>query len=311
MQDLAKADYFGEGRDDNPYWNESVWFSFSIPEQHKHGFIQYYFRPNMNLLNGGPVMWDPSGTYVWNCLYYNWSHLQAMPEGAEKFNMRANNSLSVKMIEPLTRYQIHYDNEDFKMDLEWQAIAPMHVLRSKDAGQQSTQKFHMEQPGKMRGTIWRDGEAMPIDCFSMRDTSYGPRVYNTASTGGYFWGIAEHSAFHAIAKGEGAEQQVIGGFIWKDGELASLVSGRRYVEEYGPLDPKKVVFEAKDELGRTIRATGTLDDGLVFTGYTDRTVVWSLIQWDWDGITHWGDNQEFCSSLRFRRIARGDIKLGG
>ena len=27
MTDLSFADHFGAGRDDNPYWNESVWFS--------------------------------------------------------------------------------------------------------------------------------------------------------------------------------------------------------------------------------------------------------------------------------------------
>ena len=310
MTTLPQADRFFEETENHPYWNESVWFSISIPEQRKHGLIQYYFRPNMGMLNGGPVLWDSSGTNVWNCLYYNWSHLQHIPEGAKKFDMRANNSLTVKVLEPLSRYAITYDNEDYKLDLQWNAIAPMHVLKSKETGQQAAQKFHMEQPGRMTGTMELNGQTHAINCYSMRDTSYGPRVYASASTGGYFWGIAETSAFHAIAKGEGRQQNVIGGFLWKDGELASLVSGTRTVDEYGKLGPKRVNFEATDALGRTINATGKIDQGLVFTGYTDRTVVWSLLEWDWDGVTHWGDNQEFCSSLRFRRIARGDIKLG-
>ncbi len=309
MSELPQADRFGP-IDDHPYWNESVWFSFSIPELRQHGLIQYYFRPNMNLLNGGPAMWDASGTNVWDCLYYNWSHLQAIPEGAEKFNMTANNSLSVKVLEPLERYSISYDNEDFKLDLEWRAIAPMHVLKSKDPGQKWAQKFHMEQVGRLTGTLCRDGQEHNINCFSMRDTSYGPRVYNTSSLGGYFWGVADDSAFHAIAKGDGAEQDVIGGFLWRDGQLASLESGVRRVEEYGQYGPKRVIFEARDQMGREVRAVGNIDEGLKFTGYTDRTVVWSLVEWDVDGTTHWGDNQEFCPSLRFRRIARGDIKLG-
>jgi len=29
MQPLPQADRFSDDRDDNPYWNESVWFSFS------------------------------------------------------------------------------------------------------------------------------------------------------------------------------------------------------------------------------------------------------------------------------------------
>jgi hypothetical protein len=134
MTDLSFADSFGEGRTESPYWNESVWFSLSVPERRIHGMIQYYFRPNMGMLNGGPCLWDPSGTFQWNCLYYNWSHLQAMPEGAAKFDMHARNSLRVKMIEPLQRYKIDYDKEGFELDLTWEAIAPVHELRTGDPG---------------------------------------------------------------------------------------------------------------------------------------------------------------------------------
>lgn len=310
MNNLPQADRFFDNPSENPYWNESVWFSFSLPEQRIHGAIQYYFRPNMHMLNGGPMVWDQTGTHSWNCLYYNWSHLQALPPGAQKFDMTANNSLSVKVLEPLTRYAIRYDNDDFALDLEWRAIGPVHELKAGDPGQKATFKFHIEQPGRMTGIMRRDGQEFVIDCFSMRDTSYGPRDYASTASGGYFWGIAENSAFHAIAKGEGAEQNVIGGFIWKDGEMASLVSGTRRVVEFGRHGPKRVAFEATDKLGRTINAVGQIDEGLIFTGYTDHSVVWSLLEWDWNGVTHWGDNQEFCSALRFRRIARGDIKLG-
>jgi hypothetical protein len=310
MSELPQADRFSDDRNDNPYWNESVWFSISKPEEHLHGFVQYYFRPNMGMLNGGPVLWNPSGTFSWNCLYYNWSHLQAMPPGAKKFDMTARNSLSVKVIEPLKRYSIRYDKEGLGMNLIWEAIGPMHELKTGDAGQQKTAKFHIEQPGRLTGTIDLDGKRIAIDCFSMRDTSYGPREYESLATGGYFWGIAEHSAFHAIAMGEGERQKVIGGFIWKDGEMASLAAGTRRVVEFGAFGPRRVEFEATDKLGRTLRATGRLDDGLIFTGYTDHTVVWSLTEWDWNGVTHWGDNQEFCSAVRFRKIARKELALG-
>jgi hypothetical protein len=109
MDQLPIPDRFSDGRTNNPYWNENVWFSVSIPERHIHGLIQYCFRHNMGLQIGGPVLWDPSGTFQWNCLYYNWSHLQAMPAGVEKYDMSVRNSLSVKVLEPLKRYKIDYD----------------------------------------------------------------------------------------------------------------------------------------------------------------------------------------------------------
>jgi hypothetical protein len=54
---LPRADRFCDQRTDDPYWNESVWFSISKPEERLHGLIQYYFRPNMGMLNGGPMLW--------------------------------------------------------------------------------------------------------------------------------------------------------------------------------------------------------------------------------------------------------------
>lgn len=310
MTDLNFADYFGEGRDDNPYWNESVWFSFSIPEKRIHGSIQYYFRPNMGMLNGGPNMWDAQNHYQWNCLHYQWSHLQAMPEDAKKFDMKARNSLSCRMLEPLKRYKIDYDKDGLEMDLVWEAIGPCHELHTGDSGQQATAKFHIEQPGRMAGMIRRHGVDYPIDCFSMRDTSYGAREYESLACGGYFWGISQDSSFHALCMGAGREGNCIGGYIMKDGEMASTVSGKRQVLEYGEFGPSRVAFEATDTLGRTMKATGIIDPGLIFTGYTDHTVVWSLAEWDWDGVTHWGDNQEFSPAERFRLIARGEKQLG-
>jgi hypothetical protein len=309
MSVLPQADRFSEHRSDNPYWNESVWFSISHPATRLHGFLHYYFRPNMGMLNGGPVLWDPSGTFTWNCLYYNWSHLQAAPANAQKFDMTARNSLAVKVLEPLTRYSIRYDKDGLQLDLIWEAIGPVHELKTGDAGQERTAKFHIEQPGRLRGTLRLDGRDVAIDCFSMRDTSYGPREYESLATGGYFWGIAANSAFHAIAIGEGSDQRVIGGFMWRDGTLASLAKGTRTIAEFGTYGPRRVEFHATDTIGRTLHATGRLDEGLIFTGYTDHTVVWSLLEWDWNGETHWGDNQEFCSAVRFRKIARQELTL--
>jgi hypothetical protein len=307
---LPPADRFSDHRTADPYWNESVWFSLSKPEEHLHGLIQYYFRPNMGLLNGGPVIWDPSGTLQSNCLYYNWAHLQALPPNVTKFDMQALNSLAVKVLEPLTRYSIRYNKDGCEIDCVWEAIGPVHVLHTSDPSQQKTARFHIEQPGRLKGMLRLDGRSIAIDCFSMRDTSSGPRNYESLATGGYFWGIAANSSFHAIAKSDDAEQRVTGGFIWKDGQLASLASGTRRITEYGRHGPKRVLLEATDKIGRTIRATGEIDEGLVFTGYTDHTVIWSLMRWNWDGVEHWGDNQEFCSAVRFRKIARGELQLG-
>ena len=54
-------------------------------------------------------------------------------------------------------YKIDYDKEGFEMDLVWEANGPPHELHTGDAGQQSTAKFHIEQPGRMQGMVRRHG----------------------------------------------------------------------------------------------------------------------------------------------------------
>ena len=143
---------------------------------------------------------------------------------------------------------------------------------------------------------------------------YGARDYESLAFGGYFWGIGDAGSFHALCMNDGTgwtrEAKCIGGYIMQDGEMASLVSGRRTVLDYGQFGPAKVRFEGTDTLGRSMEATGSIDPGLVFTGYTDHTVVWSLTEWLWNGATYWGDNQEFCPDEPFRQMARGEIRMG-
>ena len=147
MTALPQADRFCANRTNDPYWNESAWFSFSIPERKIHGLIYYFFRPNMNLLMGGPAMWDPSGACSWNCLYFDWHHIQPIPPAAEKFHFTAPNSLAVEVVEPLQVYDIHYDSNGFKLDLTWTAVAaPHHFLgmEIEATGASADNRLHLE-----------------------------------------------------------------------------------------------------------------------------------------------------------------------
>jgi hypothetical protein len=114
LKDLSKADQFCPIPTHDPYWNESSWFSFSIPERKFHGFIYYFFRPNMNLLVGGPAIWDPSGCHS-------------------------------------KRYRIRYDKLGCQIDLEWTAIADANEFEMEQHayGASTERRFHIEQAGRV------------------------------------------------------------------------------------------------------------------------------------------------------------------
>jgi hypothetical protein len=308
LYDLSKADQFCPTPNNDPYWNESSWFSFSIPGRKLHGMIYYFFRPNMNLLVGGPIIWDPSGCHTWNCLYNDWQHIQAIPTGARKYDFTAANSLTVQMIEPAMKYGIAYDRLGCRIELEWTAIANANetAMEEHAYGASTESRFHFEQAGRIRGTVELRGERCEIDCFSMRDCSYGRRVLGTTAKGGYFWAIAdERTAFHAQTRGQYGEEAVVGGFLLRDGEMHDLVSGTRRIVQAGAYTPASWVLEATDGLGRTIQAECRTHSDLLFTGYPDIAITWSLLEVDFDRKKGWGDSQEFYPREDFRQRLRG------
>jgi len=308
MKELPPADRFCPTRTASPYWNESAWFSFSIPERGLHGFVYYFFRPNMGLLIGGPAMWDSSGVHNYDCLYYDFHQLQAMPKDAEKFNFIAPNSLSVKVAEALKTYHLRYDANGFKLDLEWQAISePHHFLgmEIEATGASSENRLHLEQCGRVKGKIEHRGETYHIDCYSLRDTSYGVRQVDNAGRGSYFWGIlSPDTAFHTMTMGDGEEQKAVGGFITRDGKMSTLVRGTRRILRNGRYTPAAFRFEGEDELGRKIVVTARPKSDLLFNGFPRLQVIWSLLEVDFDGQTGWGDIQEFVPAEQFRQMER-------
>ncbi len=286
----------------HPHWIDSACFYLSVPELRLHGIVFYFFRPNLNLLTGGPVIWDPSGQTALDCLHYNFSQYQPIPASAQKFDFQAANSLRVTTLEPQSRYALAYAFGGLEFELEWQATAPVHAAASHDPT-----SFHAEQAGRMTGRLQIEGRKIPVDCASLRDLSYGVRDYAKVHPGAYCWGSTGADVFQILSMGTGQEQKVLAGFLHRDGETARLISGTRRIDAYGRYGARRVTIDAVDALGRPLHVEGKLDDGLLFSANTTHTVVWSFTEWDWQGRQCWGDNQEFYPAPTFRRMARGEV----
>lgn len=309
MTDQPNLDRFCKTRSDDIYWNESAWFSFSIPERGIHGMIYYFFRPNMNLLMGGPILWDDSGSHIWDCLYYDWHHIQPIPEGAEKFDFTALNSLKVEVVEPLKHYRFHYDQAGFVLDFDWVAVEePHHFLgmEIEATGMSADNRMHLEQMGRSKGRITYKGETYDIDSYALRDTSWGVRMMDNVKRGSYFWAVADDdTAFHAQTMGDGDEQRVVGGFLRLDGRTETVTGGKRVVTKMGKYTPDVFEIALEDASGRTAEFTCRSSVHLMVNFYPRAQVVWSLLKADFgNGKQGWGDLQEFQPLEMFRKMVR-------
>ena len=310
MSQSIDIDLFCPTATDDPYWNESCWFSFSIPEREIHGMVYYFFRPNMNLLLGGPIVWDGSGAHTLDCLYHDWHHFQTVPEGAQKFDFRSHTSLEVRVLEPRMRYHLLYDHAGLALDLEWSGIEPPHHFLGMEieaTGMSADNRMHFEQMGRAKGTMRLNGEELAIDCYALRDSSWGVRQMDGVKRGSYFWAIADDdTAFHAQVMGEHDEMRVVGGFLKLNGETSSLVGGSRVVTEMGAVTPRRFDLTLLDESGREARITARTCSDLMVNFYPRVQVVWSLLEADFGGgVKGWGDIQEFQPMEQFRAMVRG------
>jgi hypothetical protein len=307
-------DHFYPDVPDDPYWTESSWFSWAIPDQDICGFFYNHFRPNMNCLLGGPAMWDRSGQHVWDFRFFDWQTMRRPPEGRfgvdyDKYDFAAPWSMSIRMLEPLKAYRLGYDREGFRLDLTFTAIAPPNVMGAPDAAElKSAFRTHFEQPGRIQGRVELDGRSYAVDCFSIRDGGHGPRFLETAAPGGYAWSTADaRTGWHVLAPNAaaGPEAKVVGGYILRDGELAPIVEGvRRVCERAGPR-PEVVEVEARDALGRVLKARGRAQTTAEFMLFPDRGQWWQLFRWDYDGVEGAvGEDQEYYGLHEFRRWRR-------
>jgi hypothetical protein len=287
----------------DPDWNESGWFGFSVPERDINGFVYYFHDVRTGVSGGGPALWDPSGEQVYDCLFYDWRWHQP-PTGPLNFtDFQLPNSLRHEVLEPGQRYRLSYSQLGLELDLEWTGLMEPHALGNP---QDATAPHHLDQPGRMRGVAKLDGDILDIDCYSLRDRTWGPHRPGARRSGDYLWAIASpETHWHAItiASRQPGVDVVVGGYFVRDGQLGELTSGERRVLQRRDGAPARVLLEAKDDRGRELRAEGEVRTVLRWLGWPGRMTYWTLTDWRWDdGVQGFGEDQEFFAREQIRPL---------
>ena len=70
---MPSDDQFHPPESDDPWWTETVWFSWSVPERNLLGYFYPAFRANMGIQFGGLLVVDDTAVVPWELPVYNWS----------------------------------------------------------------------------------------------------------------------------------------------------------------------------------------------------------------------------------------------
>ena len=269
-------DFHDEEMTDRWWETETCWFSWNVPERKLGGWAYCQARPNAGICNGGAWVWDDDAAYPWELLYRaEYSGLQLPPRSERDIrDFEWPNGVHVQALEPLHRYGVTYsDPGGLELALEFEGIMEPNLHPTGVVP--FLKGAHFDQAGHVTGDMVLRGEQVPIDCYSVRDRSWGPRPTGTPPTSGStkspgpsqagnFGGVGY--SFCAAGPGEawlvyavpGPEvEPVICGFLLRGDEYAHILAGERRVTFDAETGwPLTLEIEAVDETDRRLSVKG-------------------------------------------------------
>ena len=305
---LTQDDEFHVPRTLDYFWTETSWFALVIPDRKITIQLYPFFQPNLDVCSAGVYIWDKSGDQWWNCRYAkNFWHLPFPKQPLS--DLQLPNGLRYKTLESLQAYQLGFhcpDGEDVHLDVVWEGVVPANRA---DSG------IHMDQPGRIRGTLVLHGETIDIDGVGFRDRTWSPRSQFGQGVGpfgsmGYTWGtsLTSDDGFFLLSgnvNDQFMEYTLLDGILFRDGDVAKLTEAKRtIVERDADGCPVSTVIDVFDEKGRTAHIEGTNVNRFVVNLYPSLLVWECQTTWTMDGIALSGEDEDNWGIHDFRRFLR-------
>lgn len=222
----------------NPLWGESWYFNVYDPVKDIALFTRMGLYANKGVANMAMLM-TVGGVEAYNRA---WHHLP-LPESTADIDSESGLSLggvNYRAIELLKKYLITFHDEllPLQVELEWEGIMPAYNAMTGQSENQAT-RFHLEQAGKITGTISFRGEQWEINGVGNRDHSIGERNWNAFTGHDLAWPVFEDGTALGILQihFEGGESADLS---WSfDGDQIKPMKLERYEatlnEEYKPV----------------------------------------------------------------------------
>jgi hypothetical protein len=301
-------------RGDDWWFTETAWFSFHSADRKLGGWLYSMFRHNIGTVAGGAWVWDDTAHVPWEVPYStNYTALE-LPAGADLRDVELPTGVRITTEEPTLAYRLGYDDPGrFTADLRFAAVVPPRPLVA--TGSTFGKAAHFDQIGHVTGSIELHGESIDIDCWSMRDRTWGRRPESRPRQAGYVTGAGEGgTGFLAVTNTRDGTDRISYGFVDREGgSQVSLVGGERTVRRSPEGWVDEVRIDAVDATGEPFVATGRSVSRITINRHSFIDIN-SLMRWELEGAdagtAWWGEDQDMWPTHRFSRAKRtGDWSL--
>ncbi len=299
---------------DDWWFTETAWYSFHNVERNLGGWFYTMARHNIGTVAGGAWIWDGDAHLPWEVPYStNFSALE-LPAEADLRDVVLPTGVTITVEEPTMRYRLGYDDPGrLTADLVFDGVMAPRPLTA--AGSTFGKAAHFDQIGRVTGSIELHGETIDIDCYAMRDRTWGRRPENRPRQAAYVTGAGENGpGFLAVTNTRDGTDRIAYGFVRRDDRPATLVDGERSVQrhpENGWIESIRI--EAIDDTGTPFVAEGTATNRIFINRHSfidvNSVVRWSLQGAD-DGQVWWGEDQDMWPVHRWTAAKRtGDWSI--
>jgi hypothetical protein len=281
----------------HPWWTETFWLSFGIPNRRMQISVYPWFRTNIGLQAGGILVWDASNELPWDMVFCDYDFHIPLDPHVDLRHAQLKNGLTLDCLETQRTYRVRYEHDELTFDVTFRGLMEPFVSGSEGKA------THLDQSGQVTGEMVLRGERIRIDAPGMRDRSWAVRL--TATRVDYAWGTTPAGeAFLCVSLPTTDREAVCDGYLLRDDEPARLTDGQRWTSR-SLGHPDSIRIDATDALGRRLAADGVCVNRLAFSAYPG-TFAWdSMVRWDLNGREAWGEDQDVWTVPEWRSSMAG------
>jgi hypothetical protein len=302
-------------------------------------WLHVAYHPNQNNTCLWRVfVWDAENRDPNRLAYYKRSSALPMPAGADLRDIQfPGGGYRLKMLEPGMKYRVGYKDPEANFSIEFEFTAAHPPQRFTPGEPPAMYTPHIDQHGHYLGEMTLRGEKIPIDCWSVRDRSWGPRggphnqsqkpeylrgEYRVLNPGGprwrqierergrgrnqYIFGHAEdHTGFLSFVRAQDGDADgrspMHVGWLLKDRTFVRLDKTKSRMRVWR--DPVTGFGEhmevlCVDRTGRTLEAEGHAISRISEGGVGQN----ALFRWEMDGHVGWGEDQDIWRPDHFAKM---------